>query len=96
LAECAKCGGEIREGEAFVRVTTFSSVIGGSSSGFGIISIPGFDMPTSGRTSEENMLWREKTGAKTGLLIKSEEQKTMKIFGRRCVRCGYIELYGRE
>ncbi|HMK83463.1 MAG TPA: hypothetical protein VK503_07075 [Candidatus Bathyarchaeia archaeon] len=87
----------MREGEALVRVTTVSSLVGGSPYGsFGGIPIPGFDLPTSERTSEPTILWREKTGAKTGRLIKSDEYKTMKISGHRCIACGYIELYTQE
>jgi len=87
----------MREGEALVRVTTVSSLVGGSPYGsFGGIPIPGFDLPTSERTSEPTILWREKTGAKTGRLIKSDEYKTMKISGHRCIACGYIELYAQE
>ncbi|MGA2785374.1 MAG: hypothetical protein ABSF09_11815 [Candidatus Bathyarchaeia archaeon] len=94
---CPKCGGEIREGEALVRVTIVSNLAGGSPYGsFGGIPIPGFDLSTGERTSEPTILWREKTGAKTGRFIKSDEYKTMKISGRRCVTCGYIELYAQE
>lgn len=73
-----------------------SSLVGASSSGFGIIPMPGFELPTGERTSENNILWREKTGAKTGRFIKSDEQITLKVSGRRCINCGYIELYAQE
>lgn len=80
-----------------VRVTTVNNLVAGSPYGsFGGIPIPGFDLPTSERTSEPTILWREKTGVKTGRIIKSDEYKTMKISGRRCITCGYIELYAQE
>jgi len=96
LAVCSKCGGDVREGEAFVQVTSTGSLVGASSSGFGVIPMPAFDMPTGERTSENTVLWREKTGAKTGRFIKSDEQLTMKVSGRRCIKCGYIELYAQQ
>ena len=58
--------------------------------------MPGFDLATGERTSENNVLWREKTGAKTGRFIKSDEQITMKVSGRRCIKCGLIEFYAQE
>ena len=93
MVECPKCGGEIREGAVLVLVTTSA---GQASSSFGPMSIPGIGIPTGETTREERILWREKTGQKTGRLIKSEEEKTMKIYGRRCLKCGYIELYVQE
>ena len=86
----------MREGEALVHVTSMGSLVGASSSGFGVIPMPAFDMATGERTSENSILWREKTGAKTGRFIKSDEQLTMKVSGRRCIKCGYIELYAQQ
>jgi hypothetical protein len=48
------------------------------------------------RTQEKRIKWREKTGEKKGLLIKSDEIRTILITGKRCLKCGYIELYARE
>jgi hypothetical protein len=94
---CAKCGGEVRDGEALVRVATANSLGTpfGLSYGLGGMSVPGFELPTD-RMSEPTILWREKTGAKTGRIIRSDEQKTMKISGRRCLACGYIEFYAQD
>lgn len=96
VVECPKCGGEMREGDAFVRVTIPGSQ---ASSGLGMTSmtgLPGIGLPTAEATSEERLLWRERTGRKTGWLMKSEEMKSMKISGRRCTACGYIELHAQE
>ena len=99
MVECPKCGGEIREGEASVRVSTIGGLMTGSF-GYGMIPIPGVGVPTgvpaNEGASENNILWREKTGTKRGLFIKSDEEKTMKVSGHRCIKCGYIELYARE
>jgi uncharacterized OB-fold protein len=56
----------------------------------------GLGAADTGTLGEQKILWREKTGSKTGWLMKSDEQKTMRILGRRCIKCGYIELYARE
>jgi hypothetical protein len=83
----------MQEGNALVRVTTSGSQ---TSSSFGMFPVPGMGVPSGGMTSEETILWREKTGRKTGWLIKSDEKKTIKISGLRCRECGYIELYAKE
>jgi len=93
MVQCPRCGGKMREGEAFTRVTVSG---GQASSGFGMMGIPGMGVSGGETTTEEKIQWREKTGRKTGWLIKSDEEKIMKISGRRCVECGYIELYARE
>jgi len=82
----------MREGEAFVRITTSADQ---ASSSYGMLGMPGMRMP-SGETSEEKVLWREKTGRKKGWIIKRDEEKTLKVLGLRCVECGYIELYARD
>ena len=97
MVQCPRCAGEMHEGEALTRVT---SIGGQPSSGMmsmpGMMSIPQMGLPSGEKTSEESILWREKTGKKTGWLMKSDEHKTMKISGRRCMKCGYIELYAHE
>lgn len=93
MVECPRCGGEMREGEAFVRVTTYE---GRASSGFGIMGIPGMGIPSAETVREEKVRWRERTGEKKGWLIKREEEKVMRVSGLRCLKCGYIELYARE
>ena len=91
MVECPRCGSEMREGEAFVRITTSADQV---SSGYGMLGMPGMRMP-SGETSEEKVQWREKTGQRKGWLIKRDETKTLKISGLRCVGCGYLEFYAR-
>ena len=49
-----------------------------------------------GMTHEERIKWREKTGEKKGFLIKSDEIRTIAVSGKRCLKCGYIELYARD
>ncbi|MFH0849139.1 MAG: hypothetical protein V1857_06525 [archaeon] len=98
MVQCPKCGGETHAGEAFARV----SVGGGQvPTGFGMISMPGMGMPGLGygageTMTEQKIQWREKTGGKTGWLIKSDEERIMTISGLRCEKCGHIELYARE
>lgn len=94
MAECPKCGGEMREGEVLIRVTIpLGQVSPGLSLGTGM---PGMGIQTGETTSEEHVLWREKTGRRTGWLIKSEEENIIKVSGRRCLNCGYIELYANR
>jgi len=83
----------MREGEA-VTVATF---LGGGYSPAASLVMPGMvglGLPESG--GEQKILWRERTGSKTGWLMKSDEERTMKITGRRCVKCGHIELRAQE
>lgn len=44
-------------------------------------------------TREAGLGWREKTGWKTGFLIKVDEVRVMAVKGRRRRECGCIELY---
>jgi len=82
----------MREGEAFIRMSVPS---GGSSTG-GMMSLPRMELPGSETTREARLRWREKTGEKTGWIIKSDEEKTYSIKGRRCLECGYIDFYIKE
>ena len=95
MVVCPKCGGEMREGEAFVSI----SIPSGATAPFGIGSMPGMGMPGMGapsiETTAERVMWREKTERKTGLFKKSEEI-TLRISGQRCANCGYIELYATK
>ncbi len=83
----------MREGGLFVQVTTSS---GQTMTGVGGLGMPGMGMPSSQVTMDEPVAWREKTGRRTGLIIKSDEVKTMKMKGQRCVNCGYVELYVQD
>jgi len=95
IFQCPWCGGETREGEAVVNLTPSRGRIP-SVLGMGRLGMPQVAIPTGETTSQEKMLWREKTGSKTGWFMRSDEEKTMKIHGRRCTVCGHIELYARE
>lgn len=96
MVECSKCGGEMREGEALSPTAPFAGQPYLPTSGFMVAGMTGLGAAETGTLGEQKILWREKTGSKTGWLMKSDEQKTMRILGRRCIKCGYIELYARE
>ena len=91
MSECSKCGGEMIQGEVFIEVTNSS----GSSMGGMISPMSGINLGNIGMMKEERIKWREKTGKKKGFLIKSDEVHTTAVTGRRCMKCGYIELYVR-
>jgi predicted nucleic-acid-binding Zn-ribbon protein len=93
MSECPKCGGEMIQGEAYVNVNVPSS----NPMMRGMMSpMPSMNIGDVGMTQEERIKWREKTGEKKGFLIKSDEVRTMAMKGRRCLQCGYIELYARK
>jgi hypothetical protein len=96
ISQCPWCGGETREGEALVNLTSFAGRVPSVFATMARAGMPRFGVPTGEITGEEKMLWREKTGSKTGWLKRSDEEKTMKISGRRCTICGHIEFYARE
>jgi len=81
------------QGEAYVEVTASSSspMMSGMMNPMSSMNIGGVDM-----TREERVKWREKTGEKKGFILKSDEVRTLTVKGRRCLECGYIELYAQE
>ncbi len=81
------------QGEAYIDVD--APLINPAMSGM-MSSMPGMNLEGVGMRQEERIKWREKTGEKTGFLIKSEEVRTMAVTGRRCLECGYIELYAQK
>lgn len=93
MVSCPKCGGDMREGQAFVQVKSAPQTTSGLG---GMMGIPSMGLPSVEMSSDESMQWREKTGRTSGRLIKRDEEKTMKIYGRRCSQCGYIEFYVQE
>jgi hypothetical protein len=95
MSECPRCGGEMREGLAFVSISAPS---GGSSfgGGGGMFPTPGMNIPGGESTRSGRVKWREKTGKEKGWIFKSEEEKTLDIRGRRCLECGYIDFYVEE
>lgn len=50
-------------------------------------------LPERTEISSRNLLWREYTGQEKGWLIKQKEQITLPIKGKRCLKCGYVEIY---
>ena len=97
MTECKRCGGETREGIAFITMNL--PAIG--STGGGIFSMHGMNIPGVENLGEEttrtaNLKWREKTGKEKGWIIKTEEEKTFNIKGRRCLECGFIDFYVAE
>ena len=93
MSECPKCCGKMIQGEAYIDVDVSSTnpAMGGIMS-----SLPGMNLGGASMSQEKRIKWREKTGEKTGFLIKSEEVRTMSVKGIRCLECGYIELYAKK
>jgi len=93
LSVCPKCGGEMSQGEAYVEVATnpSSPMMSGMMNPMSSMTFGGVGM-----TRGERVKWREKTGEKKGFIIKSDEVRTLAVKGRRCLQCGYIELYAQE
>jgi hypothetical protein len=92
VSNCPKCSGEMKEGDALVRFTTPSNPGGAT---FGMPNMPGMSLPTE-IAKQESILWKEKTGQKKGWLVKRDETKILKLSGKRCQQCGYVELFARE
>lgn len=88
---CPKCGGELREGELFVsavrRIDHLPMTMGGRDYFSALGSFQGGDV------SVEGPFWREYTGEEKGWLWKRKEVKVLSVKGKRCISCGYIELY---
>lgn len=91
LTKCPKCDGEMRKGEILVNVKSPPGGLGNLSPMMASYSTMG--LPFEGGRSNEGLLWKEYTGEEKGWLIKQKEQKTLSLNGKRCVECGYVELY---
>lgn len=91
VKRCSKCGGEVREGELFINVT--STPGSGLASPYSYPSEFAMGMQSGSMVSGDGPFWRERTGKKEGLLFKREKTQTLKICGYRCKKCGYIELF---
>ncbi len=83
----------MREGEAITHITPLGGQL---YPGFAMSGMAGLGVASGDAMGEQKIIWREKTGAKTGWLMKSDEEKTIKISGLRCTKCGYIEFYARD
>jgi predicted nucleic-acid-binding Zn-ribbon protein len=86
----------MREGAALGQATAFGGTPYLPTAGFAMGGMAGFGVAEGGSVGEQRIMWREKTGSKTGWIMKSDEEKTMKISGRRCTKCGFIEFYAHE
>ena len=95
MVECPRCGGEMREGTAFVEISLPGSQMFRSDMSSMYMPMSSMSAPI-GEMSKEKIQWREKTGKKTGRLIKRDEEKLLNISGWRCIECGYIDFYARE
>jgi len=94
LTKCPKCYGNMRKGEILVNVNAPSGGLMNLSPMMGGYSTMG--LPSQPKLSVERVLWQEYTGEETGWLIKQKEQKTLSLKGKRCLECGYVELYVKE
>jgi predicted nucleic-acid-binding Zn-ribbon protein len=92
--KCPKCDGEMRKGEILVNVKAPSGGLRNLSPMMGGYSAMG--LPFEPGNSTEGVLWQEYTGEKKGWLIKQKEVKTLSLKGKRCLECGYVELFVTE
>jgi predicted nucleic-acid-binding Zn-ribbon protein len=90
--KCPKCGGEMKAGEIrFDSDTVMPSQMNSYMTG-----IPNSPLPNVYQSSTSRPYWEERTGRRTGFIIKSEEKLRLKVTGLRCALCGYIELYATQ
>jgi hypothetical protein len=94
MSECPRCGGEMREGLAFISISVPSG--GSFGGGGGMFPTPGMNIPGGESTRSARVKWREKTGKEKGWIFKSEEEKTLDLKGRRCLECGYVDFFVEE
>jgi hypothetical protein len=87
--KCPKCGGAMTRGEIKFDTDTVMPNQMNAYMG-GMMNSP---VPNVYSSSSSHPFWEEKTGKKTGFLIKSDEKLALKIDARRCLLCGYIEMY---
>jgi predicted nucleic-acid-binding Zn-ribbon protein len=92
MEKCPKCGGAMIDGAIrFDSDTVMPSQMNAYMTG-----IPSSPLPNVYQSSTSRPYWEEKTGRKTGFILKSDEKKMFKIKGLRCSLCGYIEIYANE
>ena len=87
--KCPKCGGNMKQGEIKFDVEKYTSTSQNSFMAKSI-SIP---LPEMYDKASSTFYWQEKTGKKTGFIIKSDEIQIMPIIGSWCSLCGFIEIY---
>ncbi len=95
IFQCPWCGGDTREGEALVNLTTLAGQVPPV---FGPIARMGYkDLVSSAvRRQVGRRCCGVRNGIENRLLKRSDEEKITKIYGRRCTVCGHIEFYARE
>jgi hypothetical protein len=86
---CPKCGGSMKQGEIKFEVEQYSS---SSQNPFMAKSISS-PLPGMYDRASSTPYWQEKTGKKTGFIIKTDEIQIMPLIGFRCSLCGFIEIY---
>ena len=86
---CPRCGGETNEGE----IRLDSDVLTGGQMSPLMSGLTTGTYPRMMESGTSCPSWVEKTGKKTGFIIKTDETIRLKVKGRRCPLCGYIELY---
>jgi hypothetical protein len=99
VEKCPKCGGEMREGALTIRVaedtTTTDPFMKAMLTRSGNIGDT-LSMLQTEHIIIEGPLWQEPTGKEEGWLIKRREMKVLPLRGKRCLNCGYVELYVKE
>jgi len=90
--KCPKCGGDMNEGE----IRFDSEAVMPSQMNAYMTGLPTSPLPAVYQGSSSKPYWEEKTGRRTGFIIKSDETKTLRIKGLRCTLCGYVEMYAVE
>jgi len=91
-AKCPKCGGNMTKGEIKFDTDTVMPNQMNAYMG-GMMNSP---VPNVYQSSSSHPYWEEKTGRKTGFILKSDEKITLRMHAQRCSLCGYIELYANE
>jgi predicted nucleic-acid-binding Zn-ribbon protein len=90
--KCPKCGGAMNHGE--IKFDT-DAVMPNQMNAYmgGMMNSP---VPNVYSSSSSHPYWEEKTGRKTGFILKSDEKKTYRIKALRCTLCGYVEMYAND
>ena len=94
--KCPKCGGKMKRGQLTVNATLDQPIISNAiadSSRYGLEGLASTRSQMSRGISVKGPLWREESDKEEGWLIKRKGRQNFPIKGKRCLECGYIELY---